>query len=196
MKLAEKKSTTRLKLVDAAGQSFRANGFAGIGVDAIAKKAGATSGAFYAHLGSKGEAFHVALHAGLNEVIDAIPKFQSDHGEAWIDAFAEYYLGKPHRADMACGCAMTTLTPDVMRGDKKAREIYEAQMEKIAEQISYGLPEVTTSDRVSHAWSILQVLIGGLMMARSMLTESASDRVAETAKNAARLIATKNQTGE
>lgn len=191
MKQAEKKSATRLKLIEAAGQSFREHGFDGVGVDAIAKKAGATSGAFYAHLGSKGEAFHVALRAGMNEVIDAIPKFQSDHGEAWIDAFAEYYLGKPHRADMACGCAMTTLTPDVMRGDNIVREIYETKMEKIAEQISYGLPRVNGADRMSHAWAILQTLIGGLMMARSMLSESASDRVAESAKNAAKLIAIK-----
>lgn len=192
MKQAEKKSATRSKLVDAAGRGFRTHGFSGVGVDSMAGSAGATSGAFYAHLGSKGKAFHIALTAGLDEVIEAIPQYQLEHGSAWIDAFSDYYLGKPHRLDMACGCAMTTLTPDVMRGDEAAKEIYETRMNEIAELISGGLTKIDLTDRMPRAWSILQTLIGGLMMARSMHTEDASDRVAQATKAAVRILAAAN----
>ena len=47
----------RERLVEAAGRGFRTGGFGGAGVDALAKGAGLTSGAFYAHFDSKAEAF-------------------------------------------------------------------------------------------------------------------------------------------
>ena len=59
------KEETRLKMRVAASRSFRAHGFAGVGVDGIAKEAGVTSGAFYSHFGSKDGAFSAALGVGL-----------------------------------------------------------------------------------------------------------------------------------
>ena len=56
-----KGSNARKRLIEAAGRGFRTGGFGGIGVDGLAKEAGLTSGAFYAHFGSKTEAFRFAL---------------------------------------------------------------------------------------------------------------------------------------
>ena len=189
MKKTHKRQETRQKLIDAAGRSFRSHGFSGVGVDAIAKSAGATSGAFYAHLNSKSDAFLVALESGLNEVIQAVPAYQSEHGVDWIDAFIDYYLGKPHRDDLACGCAMTTLSPDVMRGDERVRSLYQQSMSKIARLIAEGLPGADIKSREMRAWAFLQVLIGGLIMSRSMLNTEASNSVAEAAKVSALAIA-------
>jgi AcrR family transcriptional regulator len=77
---------TRKRIINAASQGFRSNGYAGIGVDGIgvdgiAKEAGVTSGAFYAHLGSKDGAFQATLSVGLYEVIAEIPEFQLQHGQ-------------------------------------------------------------------------------------------------------------------
>jgi AcrR family transcriptional regulator len=72
---------TRKRIINAARQGFRSNGYAGIGVDGIAKEAGVTSGAFYAHLGSKDGAFQATLSVGLDEVIAEIPEFQLQHGQ-------------------------------------------------------------------------------------------------------------------
>ena len=74
---ADQKEKTRQKMLEAAGRGFRKYGYAGIGVDGLAKAAGVTSGAFYSHFGSKDGAFEVALIAGLDEVIEGIPKFQN-----------------------------------------------------------------------------------------------------------------------
>jgi TetR/AcrR family transcriptional repressor of nem operon len=73
-----KKEQTRARILDAASQSFRSSGYAGTGVDGVAKAAGVTSGAFYAHFGSKDGAFAAALATGMDEVIEAIPKFQTE----------------------------------------------------------------------------------------------------------------------
>lgn len=186
MRQATKRQATRQRIIDAAGRSFRVHGFSGIGVDAIAKEAGATSGAFYDHMGSKGAAFRVSLEVGLDEVIEAIPAYQNEHGEEWVDAFIEYYLGKPHREDMACGCAMTALSPDVMRGDHDMRALYEEKMLVIVGLVADGL---VGNDNDVRAWSFLQVLIGGLTMSRSVRSADVSDRIAGAAKVAARNIA-------
>ena len=179
------KEETRQKMLDAAGRGFRAQGYAGIGVDGLAKAAGVTSGAFYAHFGSKGGAFDVALAAGLDEVIHAIPQFQVEHGLDWVKAFADYYLGKPHRKDVACGCAMAALTPDVVRAGPNVHAAFEKKMTNIAELVADGLAGNSDEDRRARAWAMLGILIGGVNVARAMKTPKVANEVAESIKAAA-----------
>lgn len=180
-----KKQLTHQRMLDAAGRSFRANGFAGIGVDGIAKEAGVTSGAFYAHFGSKGGAFEAALKAGLDEVIAAIPVFRTRHGNKWVVAFTDYYLGRNHREDIGSGCAMTTLSPEVVRADNAIQAIYEEKMAVIAKLISEGLADGTDQDRFARAWAMLSILIGGLTTARAVNGVSLSDEIASAVRGAA-----------
>jgi len=183
------KEETRRKMLDAVGQGFREHGYAGIGVDGLAKAAGVTSGAFYSHFGSKGEAFEVALVAGLDEVIDGIPKYQNEYGANWIKAFAEYYLGKPHRSNLACGCAMATLTTEVVRSGTGLHTEYEKKMKTIAGLVVRGLAGGTDEDRFSRAWSMLGVLIGGINITRAVKSAKASEEIAEAIKTSAITIA-------
>ena len=180
-----KKDETRRKIVAAASHGFRKHGYGGIGVDGLAKSAGVTSGAFYSHLGSKDGAFNIALAVGLDEVIDSLPKFQSEHGTAWVKVFVEYYLSTKHQNDLEYGCAMATLTPEVVRFGDEMHELYEEKMSVIADIIVQGLAGGTEEDRFSRAWSVLGVLIGGVNIARSMKSIEASEAVA----NAIRLAA-------
>jgi TetR/AcrR family transcriptional repressor of nem operon len=173
-----KKQETRKRIINAASQGFRRNGYAGIGVDTIAKEAGVTSGAFYAHLGSKDGAFEAALSVGLDEVITAIPEFQLQHGKQWIVAFSDYYLGQAHRNDLSSGCAMTTLSPEVVRTKPEFHAIYEKKMVTIAELIAKGLDGVSRKERLSRAWAALGVLIGGLTMVRAVASIKTADLIA------------------
>ncbi|MFK8068787.1 MAG: TetR/AcrR family transcriptional regulator [Gammaproteobacteria bacterium] len=179
------KEETRRKIVAAASQGFRKHGYGGIGVDGLAKSAGVTSGAFYSHLGSKDGAFNIALTAGLDEVIDSLPKLQKKHGAAWVEAFAEYYLSKHHRGDLESGCAMATLTPEVVRFGDEMHEIFEKKMFVIVDLIAQGL--AGDSDEICHsrAWSMLGILIGGINIARGMKSTKASETVADAIKIAA-----------
>ncbi|MDX2505232.1 MAG: TetR/AcrR family transcriptional regulator [Gammaproteobacteria bacterium] len=175
-----KKQQTHQRMLDAAGQSFRSKGYAGIGVDGIAKAAGVTSGAFYAHLGSKDKAFRAAVDAGLDEVISAIPKFQKEASENWVKAFSEYYLGKSHRDDLACGCAMTTLSPEVVRASPELHIAYEQKMKIIASSLANGLKADSQSESLSHAWALLGILIGGLTMARAVNSSESTEKIASS----------------
>jgi TetR/AcrR family transcriptional repressor of nem operon len=185
MTKVSKKQDTRKRIINAASQGFRSNGYAGIGVDGIAKEAGVTSGAFYAHLGSKDGAFEAALSLGLDEVIAAIPEFQLQHGKQWIVAFADYYLGQAHRDNLSCGCAMTTLSPEVVRTKPKLHAIYEEKMVAIVERMAQGLDGDSHDECLSRAWAVLGILIGGLTMARAVASVKTADKIAISITNTA-----------
>ncbi|GAB2183657.1 TetR/AcrR family transcriptional regulator [Roseibium sp. LAB1] len=180
-----RKAETQKALLAASSRAFRSEGYSGVGVDAIAKSAGATSGAFYAHLGSKDGAFHAALELGLNEVITTIPDYRQRFGDTWIEAFARYYLGAAHRKDRACGCAMTALSPDVARAKPETRKLYDDKMQEIAALVADGLPAGDAVDRQNRAWVFLSILIGGLTTARAMSDETLAETVTAAALPAA-----------
>lgn len=179
------KETTRRNMVEAVGRGFRKKGYAGIGVDGLAKAAGVTSGAFYAHFGSKDGAFGIALATGLDEVIKGIPEFQSKHKTDWAKAFVDYYLSQSHRKDLESGCAMATLTPEVVRFGEDVHAVYEKKMTRIAELLARGLSGGSDENRYARAWSMLGVLIGGINLARAMKSKKVSDEVSEAIKAAA-----------
>jgi len=172
-------------VVDAAGRGFRKHGYSGIGVDGLAKAAGVTSGAIYSHFGSKGGAFDAALEAGLDEVIEGIPKFQQEYGADWIREFAEYYLGERHRNDLECGCAMASLTAEVVRSGTEVHAAFEEKMSKIADLVAQGLAGGSLGERRGRAWAMLGILIGGINVARAMKTPTAADEVSDAIKASA-----------
>lgn len=157
------KETTRLKVTEAAGRKFRKHGYAGVGIDALAKAAGVTSGAIYGHFGSKVGAFDSALEAGLDEVLAALPEFQSK-GDKWLANFCDYYLGQEHQKDLECGCAMASLTPEVIKFESPQKHLYESKMQSIADQVAKGLKG---EDALGRAWAVLASLIGALNVLRA-----------------------------
>jgi TetR/AcrR family transcriptional repressor of nem operon len=178
----ERKQETRRRMLEAAGRGFRSQGYDGIGVDGLAKGAGVTSGAFYAHFGSKAAAFDAALAAGLDEVIAAIPEYQLKYGDAWTKAFSDYYLGKAHRDDLSGGCAMAAFSPEVIRTSNETRSLYEQKMKTIAGLIAKRMSGNTETERVANAWSYLSRLIGGVTLARAMSSAALSNRILKAAK--------------
>jgi len=185
MTKVSKKQETRKRIINAASQGFRSHGYAGIGVDGIAKEAGVTSGAFYAHLGSKDGAFEAALALGLDEVIAAVPNFQQQHGKQWLIAFCDYYLSQAHRDNLSCGCAMTTLSPEVVRTKPALHAIYEEKMLEIVGLMALGLDGETSEECFSRTWAVLGTLIGGLTMARAVDSLNTANQIATTITKAA-----------
>lgn len=159
---------TRQKMTDAVGRGFRRYGYAGVGVDQLAKSAGVTSGAFYSHFGSKNAAFITALEIGLDEVITALPVFQQQHGRHWLGAFVDYYFSSSHKQDMECGCAMASLTSEVVRGDDAAKDVYGAKMSRIVSLLCAGLAGDEQPAKEARAWAVLSLLMGGLNIMRAL----------------------------
>ena len=118
-------------------------------------------------------------------MIDSLPMLQRQHGADWVKAFVDYYLSKSHRSDMECGCAMASLTPEVVRFGAEIHTVFEKKMLVIAGLIADGLAGKTKEIRLSRAWAMLGVLIGGINIVRGMQTTEAAEAVANAIKFAA-----------
>lgn len=193
IKQATKKEETRNRLLESASQAFRKHGYAGVGVDGIASKAGVTSGAFYAHLGSKDDAFQMALESGLNEVIHAIPQLQEKAGAKWVIDFVEYYLSDDHVNDLECGCAMASLTLDVIRFGDTHSKTFELKFKKIISLISQGLAGNDGELKASRAWGLLSVCVGGLTFLRALSTAHQRNETKKAIRETALKVAGKGK---
>jgi AcrR family transcriptional regulator len=161
------KEAARAKILSAVGRGFRRHGYDGIGVDGLAKEAGVTSGAFYGHFASKGDAFAAAALAGLVELRQAIERFRGEEGTAWLGRFVDFYLSTKRTCELGESCALQSLTPEVARAGRDTRVSYEVELLRVVEAMAEGLPGKTPAARRKLAWTILAALSGGVTLARA-----------------------------
>ncbi|PDT24932.1 TetR/AcrR family transcriptional regulator [Rhizobium hidalgonense] len=190
---AEHKQRTQAKVITAAGQVFRKEGYGGAGIDALTKAAGVTNGAFYGHFRSKSEAFRVTVLAGLEELRLGISALRAQHKRGWLKTFVNYYLGYKRTCDLGESCALPTLSADVMRTDNETRDAYTEKLERLIAEIAAGLPDAPDapegSSREDRAIVLLALLTGGVTLARAVSNPALSEKIA-------RLVTTEALRGE
>lgn len=165
-------------LLDAAGQGFREQGYGGLGINALAQKAGMTSGAFYGHFSSKNEAFREVVEKGLDDYADTIERLLTEHGDNWPTYFMDYYLGQEHLENLSCSCVVPGLSADVTRADADTKAIYAHATKNIANTISTGLKRKKPDD----AWALMALLAGAVMMARCCSDSPTAKEIVHAAK--------------
>jgi AcrR family transcriptional regulator len=186
---AEHKEQTRRRILSAAGQLFRQEGYGGSGVDGLTKAAGVTNGAFYGHFASKRDAFRTAVLAGLEELRLGIVGVKDQHGRRWFRTFVEYYLGPKRTCDIGESCALPSLSPEVMRADAVTRRAYEQELRHIIEEVASGLSARRSAKRDETAIALLALLSGGATLARAVPDRALSDRIAQAVQKQALTIA-------
>src|SRR5882724_7877074 len=175
----------RTRLVAAAGRGFRTGGFGGTGVDALAKGAGLTSGAFYAHFDSKAEAFRLVVSDGIATLRNGIAAFQQQHGRAWRDPFVDFYLGERMDVALSEACGLPSFSPDVARADDATRAVYEAELEALVAALAGGFRGANARER---ALALLAVLSGAAAMARAVKDDRARREILAAANSAAKAL--------
>src|SRR5438445_7401548 len=175
----------RERLVEAAGRGFRTGGFGGAGVDALAKGAGLTSGAFYAQFDSKAEAFRLAVADSLALLRNGVIAFQERHGRNWRDPFVDFYLGERMRVALDQACGVPTFSSDVARADDATRAVYEAELELLVQAMAAGFRGAHARER---ALALLAVLSGAAAMARAVKADGIRQEVLAAANIAAKAI--------
>jgi len=156
----------RTELLAAAGRGFRTGGFGGVGVDALAREAGLTSGAFYSHFGSKAAAFRLALVDGLRGLREGFAGMRDQHGDGWLEPFVRFYLGEKMLVPLASACALPTLTIDAARSDQETRQAYEQALNLVVQDIAAAFGG---ADGRARAWRLLALLSGTAAMARALI---------------------------
>jgi TetR/AcrR family transcriptional repressor of nem operon len=183
---AEHKQETRNRILDAAAQLFRKQGYGGLGVDGLAKAAGVTNGAFYGHFKSKSEAFRTTVLNGLEELRMAIVALKASLGAQWVTAFVDFYLGPKRTCDLGQSCALASLSAEVMRADGDTRGVYEAEFRRIADEVGRGLPDLAGDDREDRAIALLALLSGGVTLARAVSDPNLAERIGKAVTRSAR----------
>jgi len=176
---SEHSRETRARILGAAGQLFRKEGYGGSGIDGLTKAAGVTNGAFYGHFKSKREAFRTAVLAGLAELRLAISELKIGRGKRWLKTFVDFYVGPKRTCDIGQSCALPSLSPDVVRADPETRRAYEAELRRIVAEIASGLPNRSPTAREDAAIVLLALLSGGVTLARAVSDPALSDRIAQ-----------------
>ena len=183
-KTGGKKAATHQRILEAAHSGFKKDGYDGAGVDGLAKEAEVTSGAFYAHFGSKAGAFREAIHVGLVQVKEAVENLQETYGDNWLDEFSDFYLGEKRCEDLSNSCAMQSLTPEVTRSDDETRSIFQTDMLEVIDIFSKGLSEKNDKENLEKAWATISMLIGGVTLARAVKDPKLADSIADSVQSA------------
>ncbi|MCU7815426.1 MAG: TetR/AcrR family transcriptional regulator [Candidatus Thiodiazotropha sp. (ex Rostrolucina anterorostrata)] len=178
------KLATHIKILEAIHRGFRRQGFEGAGIDGLAKDAGVTSGAFYKHFNSKADAFRKSVSLGVVEFRAAVEHFQKEHGDAWLDEFAKFYLGEKRCSELGDSCGLQSLTPEVARSDPTTRSIFQSELLKAAKSFSAGLPLMAEQQGTNRAWATIALLVGGVTLARAVEDPLLADEIADAVHNA------------
>jgi AcrR family transcriptional regulator len=193
---ADRREKARAGLLVAAGRAFRARGYGGVGVDALAKEAGVTSGAFYGHFRSKEEAFRDVVRAAMARLAAGLlrfreaPKPSADApDDAWVDGLVAWYLGTTHRADLPGGCGLPSLSGEVARADAETRAVFEAGLGEAVRVLAEAPPLARRPDAQARARALLALLAGGVTLCRAVRGEAEAERVADAVRAAALVIA-------
>jgi AcrR family transcriptional regulator len=185
---AGRKEAGRSKILTSAGRGFRRHGFGGVGIDSLAKEAGVTSGAFYAHFKSKAEAFRAAMSAGMMDLRAGVASFQERYGKNWRARFVEFYMGERRTCDLGDSCALQSLSADVSRADDETRVIFEDIFAEIVDGVAKGL-EGRPRARRSEAIALLALLSGGVTLARAVSDPALSQEIGAAVRKAAAALA-------
>ncbi|KZN70429.1 TetR/AcrR family transcriptional regulator [Pseudoalteromonas luteoviolacea] len=174
--MPSKKELTYQRILESMHKTFRQNGYDGAGVNSLANGAGVTSGAFYAHFGSKPNAFRKVVTEGVNQLDTAVQSFQETHDDLWLQQFVAFYLEEKRCSDLSESCALQSLTPEVIRSDDETRAAFEKELLKVVATFNRGS---TTLDEAS-TWSTLAALIGGVTLARAVNDPEIADQIVKS----------------
>ena len=182
-----RKEESRARILASPGRGFRSRGYGALGIDGLAKEAGVTHGAFYAHFESKAAAFREAVKSGLDDLRDGIAKMR-DAGPDWRARFVALYLGDRRTCDLAESCALQSLTGEVARADDHVREIYETALCGVIDTAARGMASATEEERRADAIALLALLSGGVSMARAVKDPALGADIAAAVRRAAGLL--------
>ena len=180
MRRAEKKATSRQRIVKAAARLMRRKGLDQTGIAEIMAEAGLTHGAFYAHFPDKTALAREALPEAnaFREQWLAAPKELDD--ASWLALIAERYLNRRHMDHPDEGCPYPNLARDFAREGSALRAAFEAEVRETEAQMLARLDPENTDD--GRPLAALAMLVGALSLARAVDDPDYAERILAAAK--------------
>lgn len=163
----EHKAAARARLIEAGGALAKKSGFSNTGMDALAAAAGVTTGAVYSQFRSKSDLLYAIVD---HELLRTQAMFSGKTLDQLKQVLVGYLsLGHVTRPDK--GCPMPALGAEIARADDVVRHHFESLMGEIVTTL-----EAALGDR-EKAWTLLAQAIGGVVLARAVLSEDAQQEI-------------------
>lgn len=179
----EHKQATRERILAAAENLFRKQGFEGASVERVMRAAGLTVGGFYAHFASKDSLLAESLNdffrrngerwlGGLEEL----------RGAEWLSHFVRRYLNRQIRDNMETGCVLPSVLSDLARGTPEAREAFAEGIDGLAKEMAAHVPGEDGVTARKRALATVTFVIGTMTLARATKGLPLSDEILEAAR--------------
>jgi TetR/AcrR family transcriptional regulator, transcriptional repressor for nem operon len=162
---------SREDLVVSASALMRSHGFDGVGIDAIAERAGLTAGAFYRHFDSKQALLVEVVQRAIAQAAAHMPTL----GDADdVTAFVAAYLAQRKFKTLLAGCVVAAMSPDLLRNGDTVRNSAGQYLKQIHAAMSLALQPRHAQRASDLAWHIMSAATGGLILARLLGGETAA----------------------
>lgn len=160
----EQAETNRTSLLQAAGRLFNEKGFDGVGVAEVAKEAGLTHGALYAHFPSKDALAAEAFTDGIDQRLASMRRRKRTFEEN-LDAM----FSIEHRDNLADGCPMTASASEIARQGTAVATSFARAFTETAAVLEESIEgEMPASEKRHVAISALAAQIGAIAVARAV----------------------------
>jgi TetR/AcrR family transcriptional repressor of nem operon len=164
----EKAAENRVALLQAASRLFRERGIDGVGVADIAKEAGLTHGALYAHFPSKDALAVEAFSHGFAGKMAEAREWAGDR----CPSFQEYldgYLSTDARDRLETGCPLAASVSEIARQDCAVSASFTHAFEEMAAMLESSLDDtIPASERRRLAIAAAAAEIGAIAVSRAV----------------------------
>ena len=184
------KAETRARITRAAARVFRREGFSAGGVDAVMAEAGLTAGGFYAHFESKDQLFGESLASALRQVRRWHHQWGEGHdGFDRVRAVMSRYLSTAHCDEMAQGCPLPALLPEIARASAPVQARFRDESSAWLDEIVACMKPRRPGDRdLAATW--IAFASGALQLARTQPNRRRASRILRQARGQLEVLIT------
>ncbi|MHC8381870.1 TetR/AcrR family transcriptional regulator [Pseudomonas sp. LB3P14] len=164
----EQSDENREVLLATASRLFRERGIDGVGVAQIAREAGLTHGALYAHFRSKGDLAAEAFSLGLMQSREAF-RGEETRRQHSVSGYLDYLLSPLNRDDPGMSCPLTASASEISRHGKDISEQFAKGFQSKASAFEAVLDDtIPEAERRQLAMTIVAAEIGAMAVARAV----------------------------
>lgn len=160
------------RIINEAARLFREKGVESTSVADVMGAAGLTNGGFYRHFQSKDELVNAAIRKAFKESTDSLEnnKEQRDTKRT-VTNFVQHYLSEQHVNEPGKGCPIAALGAATDRSSNILKSVLAEGTEQVISLLAQGI-EGTADEKQEKATTLLAVLVGTLVLARSADTKT------------------------
>lgn len=169
----EHKESTRRRIIASAGRRLKRDGIDGSGIAALMADAGLTSGAFYAHFGSKEDLVASVVREELrlqSATLDGLAP-----GVVGVEQLVRGYLSPEHRDHREEGCPSAALLDEIGRSAELTKAAYTAGTKTLVDELAARLSPDDPEAAHGRALILFTMMVGTLQLARAVTDAALSD---------------------